>query len=113
MSYSSGWTKTTTTAAYGGFEYSTKTKGKTATRTAVKARTIYLVMEKCSSCGTIQVKFNGVVVANVNLSHAGTLHKQIIKVASFTSVKTGAFVITATSANGKVVVLEGAAILAS
>jgi hypothetical protein len=113
LSYSSGWAKTTTTAAYDGVQYSTKAKGKSATRTGVQARTIYLLAQRCSSCGAVQVKFNGTVVANVNLTHNGTLHKQIIQVANFTSVKTGTLLITVTSANGKVVVLEGVAAISS
>jgi hypothetical protein len=111
MTYSSGWTKTTTSAAYGGFQYSTKTKAKTASRAGVKARAIYLVMEKCVTCGTVQVKFNGVVVASLNLHASSTLHRQIILVANFASVKTGTLLVTVTSPNGKVVTLEGAAVL--
>jgi hypothetical protein len=113
LSYSPGWTKTSTTAAYGGVQYSTKTKGKTATLAGVKARTIDIVMEECTSCGSVQVKFNGAVVKNVPLAHAGTLHKQIIPVASFPSVKTGTVLITVTSANGKIVAIEGLGVLDS
>jgi hypothetical protein len=113
VSYSTGWAKTVTTAAYGGFQYSTKTKGKTFSRTGIKARTIFLVMEKCASCGSVQVKFTGAPAVTVSLAHAGTLHKQIIQVENFTSIRSGTLLVTVTSANGKVVVLEGVGVFAS
>jgi hypothetical protein len=49
----------------------------------------------------------------VNLVHASTLHKQVIRVANFPVVKIGTLLITVTSATGKVVVLEGVAIFDS
>ena len=107
---SSGWAKASSRAYYGGFAFSTTSKGRSATRTGIKARRLSLVATECSSCGVVQVRWNNKVIATVNLAHATTLNNQVIALRPFTSVQSGTLSIIVTSANGKRVLLEGLAV---
>jgi virginiamycin B lyase len=111
LARSAGWTKAANAGSFAGFSYVTKTHNATMTRTAVSGKHVSLVVTKCSSCGTVSVKWNGKVVANVNLYRAGaTVHKQVVSVASFSSAQTGTLTITVTSPNGKAISIEGLAV---
>lgn len=104
-----GWTRQFRTDVFGGVVYSTKTKGAEVRRTSMLAKRVYVVATKCITCGSIQVRWNNVVIANVNLAATGTLHKQVFWVGSFASVKSGTLTIFVTSASGKTVAIEGVA----
>jgi hypothetical protein len=110
LAYSTGWSRANSSAFYGGFEYYTKTKGKTATRSSAHARHIWLVADKCATCGTVQVRWGATVIANVNLYSHITLHKQLIEVAAFSTDKSGTLTLVVTSPTGKTVGIEGLAI---
>jgi virginiamycin B lyase len=111
LTRSAGWTKSVSSKAFAGFSYVTKTHNAKMTRTGVVGKHLSIVVTKCSTCGTVSVKWNGKVVANVNLGRAGaTSYRQVVSVAKFTSVQTGTLTIIATSPNGKPVPVEGLAI---
>src|SRR4029079_8333454 len=101
------WTRQWRNAVFGGGVYLTTTKGSEARRTSIMAKRVYVVATKCIACGTIQVRWNNVPIANVNLAATGTLHKQVFWVGSFASVKSGTLTIWVTSPNGKTVAIEG------
>ena len=107
LAHSSGWTKATNSASFAGFDYSTKTHGASMTRTSIVARRLSLVVSECASCGTVQVRWNGTVIANVNTYHASTIHRQVIQVANWRSAPSGTLVISVTSTTGKTVAVEG------
>jgi Bacterial Ig domain len=110
LAYSSGWGTVSSSLYFAGSAHKTKTHGSRVTRSSIQAKRIWLVATKCSSCGTAQVQWNGVVTANVNLASATTKHEQLIAVASFSSARTGTLTITTTSASGKLLIVEGLAI---
>ena len=80
------------------------------TRAGIVAKNLYLIATKCASCGTVQVRWNGVVTANVNLASSSTIHKQVITVANFSSARAGTLTATITSPTGKTVAIEGVAV---
>jgi Bacterial Ig domain len=111
LSYSSGWTNRTSASYFTGTAKRTTTKGQKATRTSVQARRIWLVATKCATCGTLQARWNNVVIATVSLHRTSTAYRQLVPIASYSSVKSGTLTLTVTSATGKPVVIEGLALL--
>jgi hypothetical protein len=108
LTYSSGWSKVTVAGAYGGFVKKTTTTAKYATRTGVWAESLSLVATKCAACGSVKVTWNGATIKSVSLHTSSTARKQVITLVDFSSLRTGGTVkITATSATGKTVSLEG------
>ena len=101
LAYSSGWSKVSNASLFGGFAYQSKTHGNTMTRTGVVAKRISLVLTRCASCGTIEVRWNGAVVKTYNLSNRTTLHEQVVAVASFSGAKHGTLTVTVTSGTEK------------
>jgi hypothetical protein len=110
LSYSAGWKSQNSSAYYGGAATYTTTSHATSTRTGVWAKRVFLIATKCSTCGTVQIKWNSTVTANISLVASGTAHKQVIIAVSLGAVAAGTVTITVTSATGKSVIIEGLAV---
>jgi hypothetical protein len=110
LAYSTGWSKTANASLFAGMQYSSKTHGGVMTRTGIIAKRISLVLTDCSTCGTVQVRWNGAVIANINTYHATSLHRQVVQVANWATARSGTITETVTSATGKTVAIEGLAI---
>lgn len=110
LTYTSNFKKATSTSAYAGFAYTSHSHGAVMTRTGIRAKRISLVLSKCSSCGTVQVRWNGAVLANVNTYNGGTLHQQVVRVALWPTAHAGTLTATVTSPNGKTISIEGLAV---
>jgi streptogramin lyase len=110
LSYSAGWSKSTSPVYFAGFDYRSKTHAAKATRTGIIAKRLYLVATECASCGTAQVRWNGAVIASIDTYHATTIHKHVIHIVSWPSTHSGTLTVTVTSPTGKTVVIEGLAI---
>jgi Bacterial Ig domain/Fibronectin type III domain len=108
--YTSSWARASNAAAFAGLQYASKSHGATMTRTGIVAKQVFLVLAKCASCGTVQVRLNGVVIANVNTYSPSTLHKQVVRVGNWASAHSGTLTATVTSATGKTVAIEGLAV---
>jgi Cadherin-like domain/Bacterial Ig domain len=111
LKYSSRWTRTSSPLYYGGEAFATSYKGQTATLSSVQAQHMWLVATKCATCGTVQVRWNNVVIANVNLAQGTTAHRKLIPIAAFATPRTGTVSMYVTSPTGKVVKIEGLAVL--
>jgi hypothetical protein len=105
LSRSSGWSRATRTDYFAGFAYSTTKAGAKMTRTDVVAERLYLVATTCSSCGSVQVRWNGALLKTVSLRSGSTARRQVLHVHSFSSARPGTVTITTT--NGKRVIVEG------
>jgi hypothetical protein len=90
-----------------GFAYTTRTHGASMTRSGVVAKRLYLVTTMCASCGMVQARWNGKVIANINLHRATTAHKQVVPLHAWPTARAGTLVLTVTSASGKPAVIEG------
>jgi virginiamycin B lyase len=110
IAYSSGWTKSTSSAYFGGVAMYTKTHGATATRTGISAKRLYLIATECPTCGTITFRWNGTALKTINLYRAATAHRQVLSIVTWTSPHTGTLTATVTSATGKTVILEGVSV---
>jgi hypothetical protein len=72
---------------------------------------MWLVATKCATCGTVQVRWNNVTIANVNLASPGTVRHALVPIAAFPTPKAGTLRLYVTSPNGKSVIIEGLAVL--
>lgn len=109
-SYAGSWTSESRSDVYGGVLRKTTTPLSSASRSSARAERLYIVATKCATCGTVQVRWNNVVVGSVSLYNATTARKQVIAVKSWSSLQTGALKLVVTSPSGKLVGLEGLAV---
>jgi hypothetical protein len=77
----------------------------------LQARHLYLIATMCSRCGTVQVRFNNIVKANINLYRSQTANKRVIPIASWSTLQNGTVTVIVTSPTGKVVIIEGLGVL--
>lgn len=99
-----GWTKGTGSAYYRSTYLTSKTRGVTLTRTGIVAKSVSVVVQTCSTCGSIGVYWNNVLVKTVSLRSATTVNKKSITVLSFSSVRTGTLKLRVSSSGAKVLV---------
>jgi hypothetical protein len=59
----------------------------------------------------LQIRWNNVVIKSVSLASATTVHKKLIPIAAFLAPRTGTLGMYVTSPNGRIVKIEGLAIL--
>jgi hypothetical protein len=103
----SGWSRKTGSGFYKGTYTSSSTAGATLTLSGVAAKRIAVMVEKCSSCGSMRVYWGTTLLGTWSLHASSTQKKVYIQVANFGSVRTGTLRIR--DASGLVVV-DGVAI---
>jgi hypothetical protein len=108
LTYSGGWKQVSASDAYGGVYRTTKTKNAWAKRTNIRAERIYVVVTKCPTCGTLQVRWNNNVKATIKLTSATKVRKQVVHAFALSKAATGTLSLHVTSSN-KIVTLEGVA----
>jgi hypothetical protein len=106
LTYTGSWSTLIRSDFYGGVMKSTTSKNAQAKRTSLKAERLYLIATKCNYCGTVQVRWNNVVIGTVNLYNASTVKKQAILLKNFGSLQSGTLTLIVTS-SGKSVIIEG------
>jgi hypothetical protein len=72
---------------------------------------MWLIATKCASCGSLQVRWNNVVIGNVSLVSPTTVHHVLIPIAAWTAPKAGTLRVYVTSPSGRSVIVEGLAAL--
>ncbi|KAA1418637.1 hypothetical protein F0U44_09055 [Nocardioides humilatus] len=100
-----GWNETVQTGNFRNTLLTTTKHGRTLTRTGVKAKRLALVVRKSENSGSVKVTFGGEVLGTFSLKGAGK--KKVIDLASYGTVKTGTLKIQVTSADGKLVSIDG------
>jgi Bacterial Ig domain len=111
LKFSSGWSSVSSSGYFGGSARRTATKGARMSRGNLQARHLYLIATMCSRCGTVQVRFNNIVKANINLYRSQTANKRVIPIASWSTLQNGTVTVIVTSPTGKVVIIEGLGVL--
>jgi hypothetical protein len=111
LTYTGAWTRQISTAYFGGLAYRTNVKGQYARLTGVQAQHMWLVATKCPTCGTLQVRWNNVVIGNVNLAYPITVHHAFVGIAAFPVPKAGELRLYVTSPATRTVIIEGLAVL--
>lgn len=99
-----GWSRVEGDNHYLGTLTTTQTKGRFLLRKGVRAKHLALVVAKAPNGGKVQVKLGENVLGNYSLE--GTGAQQVIEVATFAKVRTGALRITVIS-TGKPVRIDG------
>jgi hypothetical protein len=112
MVYSSGWSHSQGKSGFFLLTYSKATiKAKSVTVTGAMAKRIYVMVEKCPTCGSIKIYWNGVLQHSYSL-YAGSVKKKVyLLAASFGSVQTGNLKIVVSS-SGKPVIIDALAVSA-
>jgi hypothetical protein len=106
---SSGWTARTSSSYFRTTYLRSYTYGAKLTRTGVVGRQIALLATTCATCGTVRVYWGSTLLKTVSLYSKTTVAKKLIRVATFTSGRTGTLSIRVTS-SGKKVNIDGVAI---
>ena len=103
---SGGWARLKGKGFYLGTFTQTTGFGKSLSKGGIKAKQIQLLVETCSTCGSINVYWNNKFLHSFSL-HASKTHKLVyLKVAVFKSVQTGTLKVVTTS-SGLLVVIDG------
>jgi hypothetical protein len=110
LSQTNGWTLLSNPAFFGNSAKTTTARGATLSRSGAQGRHFYLVATLCATCGTVQIRWNNVPTANLNLAHATTVHHYVFAIASLSAIQAGTLSIIVTS-SGRPVVIEGLGIL--
>ena len=109
--YSKLWNRVNNAGYFGGQAFTTTSHGQNFVRTGVQAQHIWLVATTCASCGTLDVRWNNVVIKNISLVSPVTVHHALIGLAGFTAPQAGTLRLDVTSATGRPVIIEGLAVL--
>jgi Zn-dependent metalloprotease len=114
LSRSSGWTlgSGSTSSYYDGtFAYSTKT-GAYLKVSGVRYKTLALVAQKCSSCGKVQLyRGSSKIGPEISLYSSTTKYRQVITVATSSSLTSSALITIKVISSGKPVRIDGLGVL--
>jgi hypothetical protein len=106
LSRAGSWTKGSGSAYYKSTYTRSSTKGATLTRSGVSTKRIVLVATTCPTCGKVGVYWGTTLLKTISLTSATTVHRKVISVATFSSVRTGTLRIKVVS-SGKKVIIDG------
>lgn len=107
LALATGFTSVVDAAAYLGSYRTTTTTGATLTSGAVQTKSIRVIADRCATCGTIKVMWNGVAVGTYSLYASTTRRKQVIGAINFSTVRSGTVDVVVTSTGGKTVRVDG------
>ena len=102
----SGWQRTAKQYTFQNTWTTTTTKGRTLTRTGIKAKRLALVASRATNGGTVQVRWNGTLVRTISLA-GSTANRVVLPIVTWGNVRTGTLQLKVTSANGRPVRIDG------
>jgi hypothetical protein len=109
--FSSGWSRLNGSGFFLNTYTKATTKGKSVTVPGAMAKRIYVMVEKCPTCGSIKIYWNSVLQHSYSL-FAGSVKKKVyLLAASFGSAQTGNLKIVVSS-SGKPVIIDALAVSA-
>jgi hypothetical protein len=100
-----GWNRHDEVGNFHGTLSTTQKQGRVLSITGVKAKRLALVVKKVANGGTVKVTFAGDSLGSFSLQ--GTGKRKVVALKTFGSVRTGTLKITVTSADGKLVSIDG------
>jgi Tol biopolymer transport system component len=106
LTYSGTWTTYNPADAFAKTARYTTQKGARMTRSGIVGERLSLIVTRCSTCGTVAVKLNGVTMKTYSLFAPTTQRKQVLEFAARATPYTGTVTVEVTS-SGKLVVIEG------
>jgi GH25 family lysozyme M1 (1,4-beta-N-acetylmuramidase) len=96
---SAGFTRRTGRAFFAGTISNASKAGSVLSVATVRVRDLYVVASRCRGCGKIAISFEGRRVAKIDLAARSTAHQRVIRVGSFSSIRTGKVQIRVISRN--------------
>ena len=109
LARSGSWYVGTSSAYYRSTDLRSTSYGAKLVRTGVVAQRIALLVETCSTCGSVKVYWGSTLLKTISLYASTTHYKVLITVTTFTSARSGTLTITV-STSGKPVIIDGVAI---
>ncbi len=106
FSVSSGWTTYSPVGAYTTNVYRSTVRNATATRAQIAGRRLALIATTCSTCGTVDVLWNGSLLKRIDLVASVTTRNVPVPIVTWSAPQTGTLTVKVTS-SGKPVVVEG------
>lgn len=101
-----GWTRATKAGQFRSTWTTTSTKGRTLTRTGIKAKRLALVANRVSNGGVVEVRWNGTLIRKISLKGTAAT-KKVYPIVTWGTVHTGTLTIKVISANGRSVRIDG------
>lgn len=85
--------------------------GAQLTRSGIRALKVTLLVTRCTSCGKVQVLWNGRAVRTIDLATSSptALRKQLVTALTFTSIQSGTLTLRQVS-SGRIVEIDGVAV---
>jgi hypothetical protein len=111
LTKSSGWSRLTGSGFYLNTYSRATGSGQALTRTGVHAKSAQVLVEKCPTCGSIKIYWNGSLKHTYSLKASRVLKKIYLSAVSFSSVQVGTLKIVVSS-SGKPVIIDGLGISA-
>jgi hypothetical protein len=102
---SSGWSRRTGSGFYLNTFSRATGLGRSITRTGIHAKSAMVMVEKCPTCGSIKIYWNGSLKHTYSLHASSTRKKVYLSAVSFSSVHTGTLRIVVSS-SGKPVIID-------
>lgn len=102
----SGWSRTAKSGQFNGTWTTTSTKGRTLTRTGIKATRLALVANRLPNGGLVEVRWNGTLVRKISLKGTAAT-KKVLPIVTWGTVHTGTLKIKVISATGRPVRIDG------
>jgi hypothetical protein len=105
LTASSGWSRLTGSGFFRGTYTRSSTLGKSLTKSGIHGKRIYVMVEKCSTCGSIKIYWNGSLKHTYSLHSSRTRKRIFLLGASFSTVQDGTLKIVVSS-SGKPVIID-------
>jgi hypothetical protein len=109
MAATTGWTRASHQLYYLGTATVTTKAGISVSRSSVQAKRLFLIATRCSTCGSLNVYYNGKSVGIVNLAYDATVYQSIVPLPVPATFLTGSVLLTTRTA-GKVYQIDGLAV---
>lgn len=102
----SGWTRAAKAGQFKSTWTTTATKGRTLTRSGIKAKSLALVANRLSNGGLVEVRWNGTLLKKISLKGT-TSTKKVYPIVTWAGLHTGTVTIKVISATGRPVRIDG------
>ena len=96
---SAGFTRRNGRVFFAGTISNASKVGSILSAATVRVRDLYLVASRCRGCGKVAISFDGRRIAKIDLAARSTAHQRVIRIAGFSSIRTGKIQIRVVSQN--------------
>jgi len=105
LTASSGWSRLSGSGFFRGTYTRSTQQGKSLTKAGIHGKKMYVMVEKCPTCGSIKTYWNGSLKHSYSLRASKTIKRVFLLAASFSTVQDGTLKIVVSS-SGKPVIID-------